>query len=135
MSKSKVKGQGHYRQKNWVGLLADISGIAELICDKFTRKTCLVPRSDEFEGQGQFRRPACGLCFVNIFALVYNVICLNRVIFYSRLTYAVSQILSLVVMNITIYDLHDGDWLEFTQFVVDHVTVIAWPPLFSPTDE
>jgi len=47
---------------------------------KFTRKTSLVPRSDEFEGQGQrskvkvtrdkktafrpFRRPACGLCLV-----------------------------------------------------------------------
>jgi len=26
---------------------------AERICAKFTRKTCLVPRSDEFEGQGQ----------------------------------------------------------------------------------
>jgi len=25
-------------------------------------KTCLVPRSDEFERQGQFWRPACGLC-------------------------------------------------------------------------
>jgi len=24
-----------------------------LFCDKFTRKMCLVPRSDEFEGQGQ----------------------------------------------------------------------------------
>jgi len=54
-----------------------ISGTAEPICAKFTGKTCLVPRSDEFEGQGQrsrspgtktffrpFRRPACGLCLV-----------------------------------------------------------------------
>ena len=56
----------------------NISGTAERICAKFTRKTCLVPRSDELEGQGQrskvkvtrdrngifrhFRRPACGLC-------------------------------------------------------------------------
>ena len=32
-----------------------ISGTAEAerICAKFTRKMCLVPRSDEFEGQGQ----------------------------------------------------------------------------------
>ena len=29
---------------------------------KFTQKTCLVPRSNEFEVQGQFPRPACGLC-------------------------------------------------------------------------
>jgi len=29
----------------------------------------LVPRSDEFEGQGQFRRPACGLCLENIVAI------------------------------------------------------------------
>ena len=27
-------------------------GTAERICTKFTRTTCLVPRSDEFEGQG-----------------------------------------------------------------------------------
>ena len=31
----------------------NISETAERICAKFTRKTCLVPRSDEFEGQGQ----------------------------------------------------------------------------------
>ena len=30
----------------------NISGTAERICAKFTRKTCLVRRSDEFEGQG-----------------------------------------------------------------------------------
>ena len=61
----------------------NISGTAERICAKFTRKTCLIPRSDEFEGQRQrskvtrdrngifrpFRRPACGLCFVFIFSL------------------------------------------------------------------
>jgi len=56
----KVKGQGHYGQKTVVS--ADISGIAELISEKFTRKTCFVTHSDEFEGQGQFRRPACSLC-------------------------------------------------------------------------
>jgi len=33
-----------------------ISGTAERICDKFTRNTCLVPRSNEFEGQGQRSR-------------------------------------------------------------------------------
>ena len=27
-------------------------GAAEWICAKFTRKTCLIPCSDEFEGQG-----------------------------------------------------------------------------------
>jgi len=58
----------------------NISGTAEQICAKFTRKTCLVRHSDEFEGQGQrskvkvtrdkndifqpFRRHACGLCLV-----------------------------------------------------------------------
>jgi len=31
----------------------NISGTNEWICDKFTRKTCLVPCSDEFECQGQ----------------------------------------------------------------------------------
>ena len=34
----------------------NISGTAERICAKFTRKTCLVPRWDEFEGQGQRSR-------------------------------------------------------------------------------
>jgi len=43
------------------GFSADISGTAKLICDKFTRKMCLIPRSDEFEGQDQFRKPACDL--------------------------------------------------------------------------
>ena len=33
--------------------ISNISRIAERICAKFTRKTCLVHRSDEFEGQGQ----------------------------------------------------------------------------------
>jgi len=31
----------------------NISGTAEWICTKFTRKTCLVPLMDKFEGQGQ----------------------------------------------------------------------------------
>jgi len=57
----------------------DISGTAERICTKFRGKTCLVPHSEEFEGQGRrsrsksgtksgifrpFRRPVCGLCLV-----------------------------------------------------------------------
>ena len=55
----------------------NISGTAERTCTKFTRKTCLVPHSDVFEGQGQRSRspgqkqhfqpfwwPACGLCLV-----------------------------------------------------------------------
>jgi len=58
--KYECQGQGHHVQET--GFSADISGIAELICDKFTQKTCLVPRLDEFKGQGQFWRPACGLC-------------------------------------------------------------------------
>jgi len=33
-----------------------ISGTAERICAKFAGKTCLVPRSDEFECQGQMSR-------------------------------------------------------------------------------
>jgi len=35
---------------------SNISGTAERICAKFTGKTCLVPRWDEFEGQGQRSR-------------------------------------------------------------------------------
>jgi len=31
----------------------NVSGTAERICAKFTRKTCMVPLSGEFEGQGQ----------------------------------------------------------------------------------
>ena len=34
------------------GCVWNISGTAEQICAKFTRKTCLVPRSEEFEGPG-----------------------------------------------------------------------------------
>ena len=35
---------------------SNISGTAEWICAKFTRKTCLAPCSDEFECQGQRSR-------------------------------------------------------------------------------
>jgi len=57
----KVKGQGHQRQKREEKKLlshaapewTNISGIAERICAKFTGKTSLVARSDEFQGQGQ----------------------------------------------------------------------------------
>jgi len=55
--------------------VCNISGTAERICVRFTRKTCLVRRSDDFECQGQMsrslgtktvffgplERPACGL--------------------------------------------------------------------------
>ena len=34
----------------------NISGTSERICARFTRKMCLVPRSDEFEGQGERSR-------------------------------------------------------------------------------
>jgi len=34
------------------GCVSNISGTAERICAKFTRNTCVVPRFDEFEGQG-----------------------------------------------------------------------------------
>jgi len=61
----------------------NISGTAERICAWFTRKTCLVPHSDKFEGHGQRSRspltgdkngifgsfgasPACGLYSVKI---------------------------------------------------------------------
>ena len=40
-------------QSLFFACVRNISGIAKRICAKFTRKTCLVPRSDEFEGQGQ----------------------------------------------------------------------------------
>ena len=65
----KIKGQGHHGQKT--GFSADTLGIAELISDILTQKTCLVPRLDEFEGQGQFWQHARGLCLENIFALVF----------------------------------------------------------------
>ena len=52
--KVKVKGQRSRSPGTKTGFSADTCGTAELICAKFTRKTCLVPRSDEFEGQGQF---------------------------------------------------------------------------------
>jgi len=59
----------------------NISEIAERIFAKFTRKTCLIPRSDEFDGQESkvkvtkdkngifrlFRRPACSSCLAKHF--------------------------------------------------------------------
>jgi len=41
------------RQSVFFVCVRNISGTAERICARFTRKTCLVPRWDEFEGQGQ----------------------------------------------------------------------------------
>ena len=66
------------RQSVFFVCVRNISGTAERICAKFTWKMCLVPRSDEFEGQRAkvkvtrdkngifrpFRRLACGLCSV-----------------------------------------------------------------------
>jgi len=65
------------RQSVFFACAWNISGTAERICAKLTRKTCFVPRWEEFEGQDQrnghqrqkwhfrsFRRPACGLCLV-----------------------------------------------------------------------
>jgi len=48
--------------KNGPFLFGGYLGTAEWICDKFTMKTCLVPRSEEFEYQGEFQWPVCGLC-------------------------------------------------------------------------
>ena len=60
----KVKGRRSRSPWTKTGVLADISGSAERICDIFTQKTCLVSRSDEFEGQGQFWRHACAVRFM-----------------------------------------------------------------------
>ena len=56
----------------------NISGTAERICAKFTRKMCLVLRWDEFEGQGQFWQPACGLC-------LEKHLCSSGVIFFTKM--------------------------------------------------
>jgi len=78
MSRSKIKVKVT-RDKN--GVSADISGIAEVICTKFTWKTCLVLRSDEFEGHGQFRQLAYGLFGKkhNTIALVMAALCNSAV--------------------------------------------------------
>jgi len=76
MSRSKVKDQGHQGQKT--GFSADISGIAELTANKDDDDDDdddddlrQIYMEDVFEGQGQFRRPACGLYISkSIFALV-----------------------------------------------------------------
>jgi len=60
-----------------IGAVCDflfVYDISERICAKFRGKTYLVSRSDELEGQGTFRRHACGLCLENIFALVSSII-------------------------------------------------------------
>jgi len=69
----KMKGPDHEGQKT--GFSADTLGTAEWICAKFTQKTCLVPRSDEFNSQRSrsqgtktaflaFQQPVCGLYLV-----------------------------------------------------------------------
>jgi len=49
----KVKGQRSWLPKTKTWFSGYISGTAEPICAKFTWKTCLVTRSDEFKGHGQ----------------------------------------------------------------------------------
>jgi len=46
----------------------NISRTTEQACVKFTWKTCLVPHSDAFEGQGS-KQPAYGLCLVKLVSL------------------------------------------------------------------
>jgi len=67
-------------------------GTTEQICTKFPWKTCFVPCSDEFEGQGQrsrlpwtknnifrpFRWPPCGLASSLYFALVESSVVQGR---------------------------------------------------------
>ena len=53
----------------------NISGNAEQFCPKLTGKTWLVPRSDEFEGQGQFRQSACGLCLEKHLCCSFLFVC------------------------------------------------------------
>ena len=48
----------------------NFSGTAEHICAKFTRKTCLLHRCDEFEGQGQrLRSSGTNMAFSALSAL------------------------------------------------------------------
>jgi len=73
-------------------------GTAERICAKFTWKTCLIPRADEFQCQGRsmfkvtrdrsgifqpFRWPACDLCFVRHLQPLVLGLCLNIVVFHD----------------------------------------------------
>jgi len=63
----------------------NISGSIERICAKFTRKTCLVPRTDELEGQGQTSSwtgtkgqngsfgPFGGLCVVYVWKNIFSL--------------------------------------------------------------
>jgi len=46
-------GRFCFWRRQSVFCVSNISGTAEHICAKLTGKTCLVPRYDEFEGQGQ----------------------------------------------------------------------------------
>jgi len=81
-------------------------GTDEWICSKFTRKTCLVPRSDEFEGQCQrssspgttngifgFRRPPCGLSLVKT-SLSSCFLC------FLRLNQSINRILYLAALRL-----------------------------------
>jgi len=74
-----VKGSAFGAVSLWFFVCVwNVSGTAERVCAKFTCKTCLVPRSDKFEGHGRtsrlpgmkkqhfwhFRWPVCSLCLV-----------------------------------------------------------------------
>ena len=76
--KKSSRSLSHLLMSSCFVCVGNISGTTERICAKFTRKTCLVRRLEEFEGQVQmskvkvtrdktaffrpFWRPACGLC-------------------------------------------------------------------------
>ena len=49
----------------WFSCLCMKSGTAERICTKFTWKTCLIPQSDEFEGQ-RSRSPGQKMAFFGL---------------------------------------------------------------------
>jgi len=52
----------------------NISGTDERICAKFTGKTCLVPRSDEFKFKVNFGCLRAVYVWKNVFALVLNLV-------------------------------------------------------------
>jgi len=60
-----------------VSCLCNISGTAGRICAKFTTKTSLVPRSDEFKGQGQRSRSARKKVFFGPFSSMCGSIYLS----------------------------------------------------------
>jgi len=82
----------------------NISGIAERICTKSTWKTCMVPRSDEFEGQGQrSRSPGTKTAF-----LALSAACVLRTRFvFGRTSSAYSFVVNSVVNSVTSFCLEN----------------------------